>query len=134
MAEEKGFIQCACGERATVWEWGGQKAGKFFTRCPKCGMNQCAGLDRQQEINKEMVLTISEYEDKYNENQSSQGFEPIETTIEVDRNLSDSEALPKTVFEATTEPEETKQTGILAMCVGLAVASGLFVGYRLGVR
>ena len=143
MATEVGFLFCkSCDGRANVLEFGGQKVGTFYTKC-ECGINQGGGIARQEFIKKNMVKTVSEYEETVLQKPLITIEEPLNTVIEM---APETENLELTVIdnennqlETVIEPSETvietvnnpHGKGFIAMCVGLGTALGLFIGYKM---
>ncbi len=117
MAVEKGFLKCECGQRASVFEFGGQKSGSFYTKCCSCGTNQRGGLAGQQFVIDNMIATAAEYDAKYSDKTSN------------DVVLDDSDIVTKTdynaVFDVDDDDNKTLKTvatvvfGVLLGAVGV---------------
>ncbi|MGR5243081.1 hypothetical protein ACPV36_19570 [Photobacterium damselae] len=103
MAREVGFVRCPRGNRATVIEFGGQKAGTYYTNCACCGSNQHGGLAAQQQLQRDMVATVFEYDEKYGKTSAYEvlGGDNPQTTQTVNETVITED----TVIEETTQPK-----------------------------
>ena len=144
MAVEVGFVKCGdCGARATVFEYGGQKVGTFYTKCGVCGTtSQGGGIARQEQLKVNTVKTVADYEKKHHETVIDDINNP-DKTVSIEKTVSDT--VIKTVktndsagcelYTSTQKNNEiTIKKGFFAMFSGLAIAAGLFVGYKVGVN